>query len=308
LGSHSSTIEILWPPAGLSEQGWRDRVEHLATRAEALIGRKCTLQQTAELAVEFLGLAWGAFSPETIAGSARASLAVGPPGLLLAAPALDQAAEIAARLDRLWEVAQVDPAAAVVTLAPPMMQQVVPPGKKAGRPKRLPEPELITQSAEPDHSGDAAELLQSAPEDHPGDAEPITQAAAAELDAWGFPVEPAPLPPAPEPEPALPEPEPAPEPPPNPLPDTTGWWSVADAGELLGVHKGTLSRWRLQGRLGLQGVDWMRSGRSFALSPAILDRLLSEPPGNGVPEPDRISAESSENGSQQLELVAETQS
>jgi len=283
------------------------------------------------MAVEMIGLLWAAIGPETLAASCRASLAVGYPGLLMAAAPFDQAAEIAARLDDIWQAAQDDPSVALVELPSPLLQRVIP-ESHAGRPRRV----LADQPV------DVAEPSEAAPEGHPGDAELIPEPVAAEgkLDVWGFPVDtqavelentniprrgyslslqdidtmaeggalPAPLPPAPEPEPAPPEPENAPEPPPNPLPDTTGWWSVADAGELLGVHKGTLSRWRLQGRLGLQGVDWMRSGRSFALSPAILDRLLSEPPGNGVPEPDRISAESSENGSQQLELVAETQS
>jgi len=282
------------------------------------------------MAVEMIGLLWAAIGPETLAASCRASLAVGYPGLLMAAAPFDQAAEIAARLDDIWQAAQDDPSVALVELPSPLLQRVIP-ESHAGRPRRV----LADQPV------DVAEPSEAAPEGHPGDAELIPEPVAAEgkLDVWGFPVDtqavelentniprrgyslslqdidtmaeggalPAPLPPAPEPEPAPPEPENAPEPPPIPLPDTTGWFSAADAAELLGLSMGAIARRRRFGQLGQQGVDWLPAGRSIVINPAFIEQLM-EPPGNGVPETHGISAELSENGSHQLELVAETQS
>ena len=251
-----------------------------------------------------IGLLWPAIGPETVAASCRASLAVGPPGLLMAASGGDQWAEIHQRLDDIYAAAQADPSAAVVEMPmAPMLQRVLPESHgcrprrvRADRPVELPEP--------PDQ----------APEDHQGEPEPITQTVEADhpvapqyLPEWvseDHPAElPEPLHQAPADHPSEPEPA-APAAPATRVPPD--WWSMVDAAELLGVHKATVLRWRMVGRLGRQGRDWMRSGRSFAISPALLDRLLSEPAVNGVPEPAGTCPKPSDNGSHQLELGSET--
>jgi hypothetical protein len=311
----TSTIEILWPAVQLSETGWRQRVEDLATRAESLIGRKCTLQQTAELALELVGLIWPALGAETVSASARASLVMGVPGILASSP-FDQAAEIHQRLDDIFAAAQADPSVALVEMPSPLLQRVIP-ESHAGRPRRVRaqpqvvEPELITESVAADHPVELAEPPEQVAADHPVELEPITQAepedhpvAPQYLPEWvseDHPAElPEPLHQAPADHPSEPEPSaPATRVPPD-------WWSMVDAAELLGVHKATVLRWRMVGRLGQQGRDWMRSGRSFAISPALLDRLLSEPAVNGVPEPAGICPKPSDNGSHQLELGSET--
>ena len=53
--SSDTRISVDWPAAPLSESGWRRRTAELATQAEALIGRPCSLQQTAELCMELGG-------------------------------------------------------------------------------------------------------------------------------------------------------------------------------------------------------------------------------------------------------------
>jgi hypothetical protein len=121
-------LTVSWPTAGLSEQQWRDRLTDLAERAEALMDMPCRLQDQATLAVHWLGLCWSGISPETIAGSCRASLLLGTPVVLSSAPA-DQVQEIAERLDRHWQAAQADPASAVVTCHPPLLD--LPPIKPA---------------------------------------------------------------------------------------------------------------------------------------------------------------------------------
>lgn len=82
-----NSISVPWPPLALDEAGWRNRLEDLATRAESLVGRPCTLQQSARLAMEMVALTWQAIGPETIAATCRASLLVGYPGVMASAPA-----------------------------------------------------------------------------------------------------------------------------------------------------------------------------------------------------------------------------
>jgi hypothetical protein len=100
---------------------WRTRLEDLATAAEAMVGRPSKLQDQARLAMMFAGLMWPALSPEVIAGSCRASLLLGPPGVILSSAPADQVQEVADRLDAIWQAAQADPAAAVVEAAPPIL-------------------------------------------------------------------------------------------------------------------------------------------------------------------------------------------
>jgi hypothetical protein len=123
-----TTLEVSWPTAPLSEQQWRDRLTDLAERAEAVMDMPCRLQDQATLAVHWLGLCWSGISPETIAGSCRASLLLGTPVVLSTAPA-DQVQEIAERLDRHWQAAQADPSTALVEVAPPLLE--LPPAKPA---------------------------------------------------------------------------------------------------------------------------------------------------------------------------------
>ena len=53
-------IEVPWPPLALNEQGWRHRLDDLATEAEQLVGKPVTLQRTAELGLQLVGLIWPA--------------------------------------------------------------------------------------------------------------------------------------------------------------------------------------------------------------------------------------------------------
>jgi hypothetical protein len=120
-----NTITVEWPALPIGEPGWRTRLECLATRAEALVGRKCSLQQTAEMALELFGLVWPAFGPETVAASARAAALLGLPVVMSSAPA-EQCREIAERLEDIWQAAQDDPSVCVVEVGPPLLQQVKP--------------------------------------------------------------------------------------------------------------------------------------------------------------------------------------
>lgn len=264
------TISVIWPPLALGEQGWRQRLDELAGKAENLIGRKqIGLQDTAELAVELVGLLWPVLgSPETVAGTCRASLVLGAPGVLLASSPGDQWSEIHQRLDDIYAAAQADPAAALVEVPAPMLQQVKAPDPRLGKKRQLPEPE-----------------------DHPGDAEPITQAALVdhpielpELPEWEPEDHPAEL--AESPDPVMadhpvkpPEPAPAPEPPAPPAPAAevpAEWLLAADVAELLGISAVTVSRWRLDGRLGAEGQAWLPSGRSYAFEPNQIERLMDQ--------------------------------
>lgn len=163
------TISVPWPPAPLPEIGWRSRLEDLASSAESFIGKDCSLQDTATLALELIGLLWPVIgAPETVAGSCRASLLVGPPGVILAAAPADQLAEIADRLDQIWLQAQQHPAAGVVELGAPLLHQIVAPRKP--RTPRRPNPEAL----EPDGDELPAAWLDSgdAPQHEPSRTPP----------------------------------------------------------------------------------------------------------------------------------------
>ena len=141
--SNPGSISVAWPPTGLGEPGWRTRLECLATRSEALIGKHCRLSDTAGLALELVGLLWPVLgAPETVAATCRASLLVGAPGVVAASSAADQLAEVHSRLDEIWQAAQEDPAAGVVELHPPLLIEVKPvPYELAGKVKPEPEPD-----------------------------------------------------------------------------------------------------------------------------------------------------------------------
>jgi hypothetical protein len=253
-------ITVSWPPLALGTAGWIERLNDLASDAERLVGLKVvTLQRTAELGLAMVGLLWPGFSPETVAASCRASALLGVPVVMSTAPA-DQCAEIAERLDAIYAAAQADPSAGLVEVPAPMLQQVKAPVLKRGR-KRL------------------------EPEDRPAEPEQITQAVLVD-----DPVEP----PAPEPAPsedpdelpaawrdcATPEPAPEPPAPPTPAADTTGWLLATETAELLGINTSTVSRWRIENRLGDQGVAWLRRGRNYVFEPgrveAVMDHLAAK--------------------------------
>ena len=123
----NDSITVPWPPMPIGEPGWRTRLESLAEQAEALIGRNCRLTDTAGLALELVGLLWPVLgAAETVAATCRASLLLGAPGVLMATAPADQVQEIAARLDAIWQQAQGDPAAGVVELPPPVMNEIKP--------------------------------------------------------------------------------------------------------------------------------------------------------------------------------------
>jgi hypothetical protein len=122
-----NTITVEWPALPIGEPGWRTRLESLAEQAEALVGRNCRLTDTAGMALELVGLLWPVLgAAETVAATCRASLLLGAPGVLMATAPADQVQEIAARLDAIWQQAQNDPAAGVVELPPPVMNEIKP--------------------------------------------------------------------------------------------------------------------------------------------------------------------------------------
>jgi hypothetical protein len=239
--SEPTTIAVSWPPLQLGAEGWRRRLEAIADQAEQLIGKPCSLQQTAEMSLELFGLTWAAFSPEVVAETARASLVVGYPGVLAAGRPMDQCAEIAARLDAIWQQAQSDPAAGVVSVPAPLLQHVQKPQTRKRRSRSQAEPET---ELEPDPD-EPVEALEPEPAD-PVALEPAADPelpppwnAAPDPEPAPLPERPArqlrpasvrmmrrPVPVEPEPEPDLPEPwrssEPQPWPPleadPDPLP------------------------------------------------------------------------------------------
>jgi len=151
-------INVEWPSARLSEQQWRDRVEGLAERAEAMVGQPCTVQDQGRLAIEFAGLLWPTLSAEVIALSARASLVVGAPGVLMAPAPTHQLLEIQDRLWELLDAAQADPAAAVVEgpallveLPPLLSAAAAPPEPVPPGPAPEPSPALVVEpSPEPE--------------------------------------------------------------------------------------------------------------------------------------------------------------
>lgn len=125
-----STIEVSWPSSPLSPKQWTERLESLAEQAEAMVGKPCSLQSQARLAVEWLGCCWSGMSPETIAASARASLLLGTNVVMATDPA-SQLAEVAERLDRIFEAAQADPSAGIAEVLPPLLELPPSPPKPA---------------------------------------------------------------------------------------------------------------------------------------------------------------------------------
>lgn len=255
------TISVIWPPLALNDAGWLQRLDELATQAEELVGKPVTLQQTAELGLQLIGLVWPALSPETIAASCRASALLGVPVVMSTAPA-DQVQEVAERLDAIYAAAQSDPSAALVELAAPMLQHVIPESKQPGRPKRVKtdHPIEVVGGVKPGGIIDScswqvsikssAQLLAKSPDPVMAD----------------HPVEPPA--PAPEPEPPTP-PAPAAEVP-------AEWLLAADVAELLNISVVTVSRWRLDGHLGAEGQAWLPSGRSYAFEPGMIELLMDQ--------------------------------
>jgi hypothetical protein len=176
-----STIEVAWPTAPLTEKQWRERVESLAEQAEAMIGRKDVgVQAQGRLAVEFTGLLWPALSAEVVAGSARASLLLGPPGVVLSSAPADQVQEIAERLDAIWAAAQTDPAAAVVEV-PAVLLELPPPDEvRPRKPRRRgPKPE----PAAPAPAADDPDELPAAWRE-PALPEPVVEPVAPPPSSW----------------------------------------------------------------------------------------------------------------------------
>jgi len=297
-------ITVSWPPLALGTAGWINRLNDLAADAELLVGRKqIGLQESAELALQCFGLLWPAMSVETIAGSCRASALLKMPVFLSSAPA-DQVQEVAERLDAIYAAAQADPAALVVELQPPMMQQVRPPDPRIGKKQRQ-----RVHAAEPeDHPVEPQPLPEWEPDDHPVELadspdpvaadHPVEPAPAPAEDpddlpaAWMDCATPAPAPPTPAAdvpaealEPMLPlppapkrrlrplaerlarsKPEPAAEPPP-------GWFTAADVAELLDVEPCSIARWRKAGRFGNEGTGWQQCGRGFYFDPDAVENI-----------------------------------
>jgi hypothetical protein len=292
-----SEITVDWPSgAAMTPDQWKRRLEDLATQAERMVGKQCSLQDQAQLALTWLGLCWHGFSAETIAASCRASLLLGQSVVMAAAPA-DQLVEIAERLDAIWEAAQADPAAGVVTVAPLVELPPAEPRRRRGKQSDLTpvdDLEFDAPELEPDHAPGPYEPEPAppapAPEQH---REPRPLRPRAERMA------PRPAPPAPEPveipagvapagNPSRP-PEPvelqvAPEalelsrpwpercntstPPPN-------WLLAAEVSELLDISEVTIGRWRAAGRFGAEGVGWVKCGRSFYYAPEAVEELES---------------------------------
>jgi hypothetical protein len=238
-----TVLAVPWPPLQLGEAGWRRRLEAIADQAEALVGRPCALQQTAEMALELVGLIWPALGPETIAATARASLLLGQPVLMASAPA-DQLQEVAERLDGIWQQAQADPAAGVVSVPAPLLQQVQKPQTRKRRSGSQVEPEDV-ELPEPWRS--------SEPQPWP----PLE------------PAEPDPLPAMLTPDSAAPQPQPAP--PTSPPP--TSWLTGGETAELLNITRATVANWRRSGRMGTDGSGWIRHGRTTYFAPDAIERL-----------------------------------
>jgi hypothetical protein len=129
-------ISVPWPRHPLTEQQWSGAVEALAEAAEAQVGRRPSLQDQAQLAVWFCGLMWPTLSAELVAGSCRASLLLGAPGVVLSSAPADQVQEIADRLSQVWEQAQHDPSAAVASIAPPLLDLPPTVAKRTRRPTK----------------------------------------------------------------------------------------------------------------------------------------------------------------------------
>ncbi len=275
----TTAITVAWPAAPLGEAGWRSRLDDLATKAESLVGRDCGPQQAAELALELVGILWPVIgAPETIAATCRASLLVGPPGIVAASPAGDQLAEVHSRLDEIWHQAQNSPAASVVQLPVPVLNDLCTPG--APRRGRRPAPAPAGAEADAD-ADELPEAWRDCPEPLPV---VITPAPARPLRPLAERTAPRPAP-APaaephleviEPEPALvplAQPTPAPRRRPAPAPAPPGWFTAGEAAELLEVEPCSVGRWRKEGRLGAEGTGWQQCGRSFYFSPEAVENI-----------------------------------
>jgi len=253
-----NTISVPWPVSPMGELQWRRAVESLAEAAEAQVGRKSTLQEQARLAMWFAGLMWPTLSAEVVAGSCRASLLLGAPGVVMSSAPADQVQEIAERLDQVWQQAQSDPAAAVASVAPPVLDLPPSTGQR-GRPRPTVEQEQqelapveLVELVEPD-------TLEQEP---PTVVEPDT---LEQEQQDGEHLEPEHL------EPTAVKPRR-----PARVPIPPDWFTAADLAQLLEIGDSTLSRWRRAGRCGREGPDWLQSGRQFGYSPALAERLLQE--------------------------------
>ena len=268
--SSNNSINVPWPPLALGEAGWKSRLESIATQAEALVGRKVvSMQACAELALELFGLIWPSFGPETIAATARASLLLNTPVVMASAPA-DQLQEIAERLDSIYEQAQSDPAAAVVTVPAPLLNLVREPQSQPGRRKAADRPadslelEVREPTAEPDP--------EPAPDPVPLPQRPVKplRPASERMVRRPDPVE------LPEPWPPMAEPGPEALPvaiAPTPTPPPPSWLSCGEVAELLSITRATVATWRRDGRLGVSGVDYVKHGRSTYFDPAVVEQL-----------------------------------
>jgi hypothetical protein len=256
-------ITLDWPSSPLSEKQWRDRMEATAEAAEKMIGRTVSQLQLAQLVMHWIGVAWPAISAETIAASCRASLLVGAPGVVVATAPADQLAEIHERLDRIWEQAQADPAAAVLEVHPPLIDlpPLAEPRRRRGR--RWPPKAEAEPAADPEPLPAPA----PAPRREPRALRPASERMAAR---------PAP---APEPEPlaVVPlEPELSPPSPPPP-----GWLLAPEVAELLDTSEVTIGRWRSAGKFGADGEGWAKHGGRYYYSPDAVELLMAGevPPG-----------------------------
>jgi hypothetical protein len=260
----------------LGEAGWRYRLESIANQAEALVGRKAVgMLATAELALELFGLIWPAYGPETIAATARASLLLNTPVVMASAPA-DQLQEIAERLDAIYEQAQSDPAAAVVTVPALLLQRVQEPQSRPGRRRAVEPAAEPTDTLEPDPEPDPdpaplplpqspVKPLRPASERMVRRPDPVEPGLVELPEPWRS-SEPEPWPPMAEAAPeALPE-LPTPAPP-------SCWLTGNEVAELVGVSRGCVATWRRDGRLGVSGVDYVKHRRSTYFDPAVVEQL-----------------------------------
>jgi hypothetical protein len=228
--------------------------------AEGQVGRRPSLQDQAQLAMWFAGLMWPTLSAEVVAGSCRASLLLGAPGVVMSSAPADQVQEIAERLDDLWQQAQHDPAAAVASVAPPMLD-LPPTVSRRGRSRAavaanpigtvtLSQLEAVEQLDHHDVEQFDDHVVEQVEPDH-HDVEQFDDHVVEQQ----VPLEPR--------RPAR-------------VPIPPDWFNAADLAQLLGIGQTTLSRWRKAGRCGQEGPDWLQSGRQFGYSPALAERLMQE--------------------------------
>lgn len=267
-----------------------------------MIGRAVNQRDLAQLALHWVGLAWPAIGPETIAASCRASLLVGAPGVVVSTAVVDQLSEIHERLDRIWEQAQSDPSAAVLEVHPPRLE--LPPAERRRRrgggqsdltpvdapelePDHAPEPppapappaplprpgaRPLRPRAERMAPRPAPEPVEIPPGVTPGgrSAAPGRPADKATADLRSSsPVAEAAAQKAAAPVSAdLRSMDPTPPAPPN-------WLLAAEVAELLDTSEVTIGRWRAAGRFGAEGVGWVKCGRSFYYAPEAVEELES---------------------------------